>query len=176
MSAHHYIDETKAKGYVVVAARCPDRTMREVHRVVGRMALPGQRSVHMKHESPRRRRQVADSIALLRGVGVSAVVMDAGTGPEPEHVRRDRALRALVARVAEEAAAHLVLDLDATLLARDRRTLAIATRALPSVSYSHLPLSAEPLLSIPDVIAWSWARGGDSRRRVAPLIADVVDV
>lgn len=52
MSAHHYVDETKAKGYVVVAARCPDRTMREVRRALGRLALPGQRSVHMKHESP----------------------------------------------------------------------------------------------------------------------------
>lgn len=106
----------------------------------------------MKHESLRRRRHVGDRIARLWAVGVSAVVLDAGTGPEPEHVRRDRALRVLVARVSGEQAAHLVLDLDATVLARDRRTLSTATRALPSVSYSHLPLSAEPLLSIPDVI------------------------
>lgn len=102
--------------------------------------------------------------------------MDAGAGPEPEHVRRDRALRALVARVADEEAAHLVLDLDATLLARDRRTLAIASRELPHLAYSHLPLAAEPLLSIPDVIAWSWARGGEWRRRVAPIVTDVIDV
>ncbi|NHA01897.1 hypothetical protein G5V59_25780 [Nocardioides sp. W3-2-3] len=70
-------------------------------------------------------------------------------------------------------AAHLVLDLDATLLARDRRTLATATRDLPRVAYSHLPLSAEPLLAIPDVIAWSWARGGEWRRRVESLVTDV---
>lgn len=176
MSAHHYVDETKARGYVVVAARCPDETMREVRRAVGRLALPGQRSVHMKHESPRRRRQVADRIARLHASGVSAVVLDAGKGPEPEHVRRDRALRTLVARIADEDAAHLVLDLDTTMVARDRRTLAGATRDLPRVAYSHLPLSAEPLLTIPDVVAWSWARGGEWRHRIAPLVAEVIRV
>jgi hypothetical protein len=45
-----------------------------------------------------------------------------------------------------------------------------------SVTYSHQTLATQPLLAIPDVIAWCWARGGHWRRRVMPVIADVTQV
>lgn len=178
MGMHYFIDETKAKGYVVVVAMCPDASLPTARRTVGKLVLPGQRSIHMKQESPRRRRMISDAVCGLTQIGVTASVLDAGRGPEPEHQRRDRALRTVVERAAREPVASLVLDLDQTLLARDARTLSHALRLsrATSVGYSHRTLAAEPLLAIPDVIAWSWARGGDWRQRISILVSDVTTV
>jgi hypothetical protein len=176
VGSHFSIDETKAKGYVVVAVVCPDTSLSTARRTVSRLVLRGQRSVHMKNESPRRRRQIASAISDLRSVDVRAIVIDAGRGPEPEHVRRDRALRAIVERAARDPAPKLVLDLDHTLTARDARAIAAAVREsdVESISYMHQRLTAEPLLSMPDVVAWCWARSGEWRQRVSPLIAEAV--
>ncbi|GAA1742680.1 hypothetical protein [Aeromicrobium alkaliterrae] len=178
MSTHYFIDETKAKGYVVVIASCPSESLAAMRRVVSRLVLPGQRSIHMKNESPRRRRQIAGAFVGLSERGIQATVLDAGRGPESERLRRARALRAVVALTAEGPSGNLVLDLDRTMLARDRRVLSSALREFSAdhLSYAHLPFSAEPLLAIPDVVAWSWARGGEWRARIQPLIRDHRDV
>ncbi|WP_300681335.1 hypothetical protein [Nocardioides sp.] len=178
VGSHFFIDETKAESYVVVAALVPDASLNPARRTVTRMVLPGQRSIHMKHENARRREQIARAMCELTELGVQATIFDAGRGPAPEVVRRERALRALVGRASAEPTASLVLDLDQTLLARDARILSEAIREArsPSLTYSHQLLAAQPLLSIPDVIAWSWARGGDWRRRVDPLISAVIQV
>lgn len=178
MGTHFFIDETKAKGYVVVAVACPDSSLATARRTLGKLILRGQRSIHMKHESARRRRQIADAVAGLTSVGINAVVVDAGSGPDAEYVRRDRALRAVVERAASASAASLVLDLDQTLVARDARTLSDACRSAgtTSITYSHQTLASQHLLALPDVVAWCWARGGDWRRRVAPIISATLRV
>jgi hypothetical protein len=173
MGVRIFVDETKAKGYLVVAVLCPDESVALARRTIGRLVLPGQRSVHMKHERDRRRRQIANAVVGLRACGIRAVVLDAGRGPEPEYVRRERALRVLVEIAAGVGSASLVLDLDRTLVARDSRTIAAASRELAiDVAYRHASLASERLLAIPDVIAWSWARGGDWRRRITPIVVE----
>lgn len=178
MGTRIFIDETKAKSYVVVAAVCPEASLVKARHTIGGLVLPGQRSIHMKHESPRRRSQIASAIADLGGSGVSVVVLDAGRGPEPEYERRDRALRAVVERAVGESPVHIILDLDRTLVSRDARSIAGAVRDLagPSLTYSHHSLASEPLLAIPDVVAWCWARGGGWLRRITPVISSVVVV
>lgn len=178
VGTHYFVDETKAKAYVVVAVACPDASLATARRTLGALVLPGQRSIHMKHESERRRRQIADAICSLRKVGVSGVVIDAGRGPDSERVRRDRALRALVQRLSPHSAASLVLDLDQTLVAQDARTLttALAQMGATAITYSHQRLATEQLLALPDVIAWSWARGGEWRRRVESIVDATISV
>lgn len=175
VGTHIFIDETKAKGYVVVAVASPDATLQTARRTIGKLVLPGQRSIHMKHESARRRSTIADVIAGLHVVGVTAVVLDADRGPDPELVRRERALRAIIEMATDEPAAHLVLDLDQTLVAKDARTITTVAREqrLTALTYSHQSLAALPLLALPDVIAWCWARGGDWRGRVTPIVSDI---
>jgi hypothetical protein len=178
VSTHFFIDETKAKSYLVAAAVCSDSARAPALRAIRNLILPGQRSIHMKQESSRRRSQIADAVCDLKDTGVELLLLDAGRGPEPEVVRRERALQAVVERAACEPAAKLVLDLDQTLVARDARTLSAAIRETDSrsVTYCHQLLSSQPLLSIPDVVAWCWARGSDWRRRVAPIVTDVIKV
>lgn len=89
--------------------------------------------------------------------------------------------RAAAARAADLAGRcdRLVLESDESQDARDRRDLVDLTRAAgcrDSLRYEHLRAAQEPLLSVPDVVAWSWARGGEWRRRASVLVADVVEV
>ena len=44
------------------------------------------------------------------------------------------------------------------------------------VEYLHVGKSEEPILWIADAIAWSFARGGDYRRRIQPLISSTTEL
>lgn len=176
----YFVDETKAKSYLLAVVAVPDDAVNAVRREVSRLVLPGQRSVHMKLEGDRRKRTIADTVARLSRFDVHATILDAGRGPETQRVRRQRALRAVVARaVVGGERCSLTFDLDSTLLHDDRQTLLTATRiegARDRLSYRHLPFASEPLLTLPDVIAWCWAGGNNWHRRIAPVVAEVTDV
>ncbi|HWB34749.1 MAG TPA: hypothetical protein VHA75_01865, partial [Rugosimonospora sp.] len=61
----------------------------------------------------------------------------------------------------------------------DRRTIYTALQSLgvpPSLRYEHLRGHEEPLLWIPDAIAWAYGAGGDWRRRISSLLEGVTDV
>lgn len=169
VSTRYVIDETKAKGYVLVAVACPDDTVRSLRQSVSELVLPRQRSLHMKSESSVRRKAIAGAIAAL-SLDVSVIDASTGAGREPD--RRRRALAALIGEVGSDT--HLVFDRDETMEAIDRRYLS----SLPferRPSYVHVSRHEEPLLALPDVIAWCWARGGDWRRLLLPLALKVTD-
>ena len=63
MSAHAFVDETKAHGLVVVAAVLAPRDLAPARAVMRRLCLPGQARVHFAKERPARRRQIADALA-----------------------------------------------------------------------------------------------------------------
>ncbi len=61
----------------------------------------------------------------------------------------------------------------------DRQTLLELTRSAhvrERVTYGHSDRQTELLLAIPDAVAWCWARGGDWRRRIQPILRDVRQV
>jgi hypothetical protein len=41
------------------------------------------------------------------------------------------------------------------------------------LEYRHQRAHDEQLLALPDVVAWCWARSGDWRRRIGPVLANV---
>jgi hypothetical protein len=54
----------------------------------------------------------------------------------------------------------------------DRRWLREATRRFgchKTLRWDVLVAKADPLLWVPDAVAWSWMRGGEWRRAVAPF-------
>jgi hypothetical protein len=170
-----YIDESKAKGYVVVAVSVPPVEVPATRRLVRGLVAPGQRRVHMKSEKAPRKREILTAVAALElGVVVYAA--------ETSRYRTDIAARraCLDRLVADHAhlAAQLVLESDPSQDPRDRRDLIELTRShgCPELAYTHTTAAAEPLLALPDVIAWAWARGDDWRRRIAPAIERVTRV
>ena len=114
--------------------------------------------------------------AALSAMPVAAVVFDA-RGVRDPRVARERALAYAVDRLAANSVRRLILEQDDSLVQSDRRVLFRATRAAAyDLEYVHARPASEPLLWIPDAIAWSVARGGDWARRISDLIDATVIV
>ncbi|WP_205693234.1 hypothetical protein [Cellulomonas sp. IC4_254] len=176
MTVHAYVDESKAGDYLLAATLVDAVRAHGVRQEVRRLALPRQPRIHMKQESDRRRRIILSALADL-GVATT-VYCAAGPRSRTQIERRRACLVRLVADV-QGACDRLVLESDETQDARDRRDLLEITRLAgcrESLAYEHRRARQEPLLALPDVVAWCWARGGEWRRRAAPLTAGVVEV
>jgi hypothetical protein len=171
-----YVDESKARGGYLVVAACVARGQRRASRKeLDNLILPGQRSLHMKDERDPRKREITSTIIGIGQLGMRVVVYDAGrTGTERD--RRARCLEALVRDALQHDRTRIVFDLDETLLSCDRQRMLELTRAAGArerISYLHLHRHTEPMLAIPDAVAWCWSKGGDWRRRIRPIVSDV---
>lgn len=176
MTTRLFVDETKQRGYRLVAVRVVPEALDVTRKSLRGLVLPGQNRLHMKDESDPRKRAIA---AAIVSSGVRATVYDAGRRHRNELERRHACLDALMADAAAMAGALIVLEADETLVADDRRTLYRAARAAgcaETVRYEHQRAAAELLLSLPDAVAWCWAKGGDWRRRVDAVVGDVREV
>lgn len=180
MSVKMFVDETKAKSYLVVAAAGIHTELQTCGKELRSLILPGQRALHMNSESTPRRRAIADTVARMKDLGVAATIYDAGKRGPTDKDRRARCLGALVADAAAlEADVRITFDLDETMTKWDRQKMIEFTRAADTrdrVTYLHRTRQTEMMLAIPDVVAWCWARGGDWRRRVEPVVSDVRQV
>ena len=161
MSSHVFVDETKRRGYLLVASAVVPGDLDGTRRMLRGLVLPGQRRLHMKDESDSRKRSIAAAIAVS---GITATIYDAGRRHDTERERRAACLTALVADAAIQDYAMLVLEQDDTLIVSDRKLLYLATRqaGCPDLRYEHHRVAVEPLLALPDAVAWCWAKGGSA--------------
>jgi hypothetical protein len=157
---HVFVDETKARDYLLVAAAIRPADLSVARKLIRDLTLRGQPRLHMKKESDSRKRQILNGIVALHPV---VTIFRAGSHHHTDLGRHERCLRALVEDCAQ--AQRGVLCLEATRAAGAR-----------DLAYRHEAASSEPLLAIPDAIAWAWARGGDWQRRCHEVVARVVDV
>ena len=170
------VDETKRAGYVVaaVAVTNPEAARRMLRGLV----LPGQRRIHMKQEHPRRRRAIVS--AVICTAGLELTIYDAARRYPTEREARAMCIASLVRDLAaSNRLIELIIEQDDSLLSFDNQRLIEAVRdadAQETVRYRHARAHTEPLLALPDVAAWCWARSGDWRRRIAPILASVRSV
>lgn len=168
-----FVDETKAKRYMVVAAFWADAGVGR-RRMRG-LVMPGQRSLHMKAESDSRRHEILGAITDLVPSCGPVIVYDAGTEGS-QLARRAACLDRMVRDCASYPQVHVTLDLDASLVSWDRQRLIDACRAAgvgQRVTYEHRTRSEDALLAVPDAIAWAWARGGEWRKYIRPVVCHV---
>jgi hypothetical protein len=172
---HVFVDETKARDYLLVAAAIRPAELSVARTLIRDLTLRGQPRLHMKKESDSRKRQILNGIVALHP---AVTIFRAGSNHHTDLARRESCLHALVKDCAETQRRSLYLERDETLVSRDRQWLIEATRAAGArdLAYRHEAASFEPLLAIPDAIAWAWARGGDWQRRCRGIVARVVDV
>lgn len=171
-----YVDESKAKGYVLAAAVLVSSETRPARKALNALVLPGQRALHMKKEADPRRRLIADMVARL---DVEISIYTAGTRYRTEREGRAACLEQLVKDAAGLDEAQLVLDLDESLRQWDNQQLIELVRRAGvrgRMTYRHSKAAQEPLLSIPDAVAWCWAKGGTWRERIQPVVTNRVDV
>jgi hypothetical protein len=168
-----YCDESKAKGFVLVAASVPCGDHSRARDALERLTLKRQVRIHFRREDDARKEKILE--ALLELGCIAATVYDARGRSDKEG--RDVA----VARMAEDAARGLaqriVVETDDSVVAADK--LIIASRLLAAgrdrqTSFHHMRASEESLLALPDTLAWCYAKDGAWRRRVEPMIKEVI--
>ena len=175
MNQRIYIDESKARNYLMAAAVLMPRDDKVNRQAINKLLLPGQRRIHMKQERTSRRRLI---LSTLVDAGIIATIYDAGSGPRTQIIRRKACIEAIVADASRLHNVHLVFEQDDTLMRSDRECLIECVRASnnPAITYEHRKPSQEVLLGIPDALAWAWAKGGDWRRRIEPIVTTVKKV
>jgi hypothetical protein len=139
------------------------------------LCLPGQRRVHFQSERDGRRREI---IARLVGIGARARVY---VGEGSAALVRSACLRRLVEDLVKFDARRLVVESRGHEADRTDRHMIAATLHNNGIEpdrlvYEHLKPHEEPGLWIPDAVAWCHGAGGEWRRRVTPLVDEVVDV
>jgi hypothetical protein len=86
----------------------------------------------------------------------------------------------MVPQLRERGVRRLLLDARQGQDQRDQATIyqAVGSSPDPEFSYDHQPSASEPLLWIPDAVAWAWGRGGHWQTRVKDLglVVDTVTV
>lgn len=174
---HVVVDESMRRGYLLVAAVVMPDDVTATRRGVKSLVEPGQRRLHMVKESDSRRRLILQRMADL---GCSATLYEAGAGHKSNITRRRACLERLVHDVVDTGAGtRLCLETAEGVDRRDQQQLLELVRRLQCrdiLAYEHAHASAEPLLAVPDAIAWAWTRGGEWRRRAQPLVSSVVTV
>lgn len=162
------MDETKASGLLLAIVLVAPSDVAAVRRTMNALRMRGQRRIHFAKESPARRGAIAAAISAMP---ITAVVVDARRVRSGRDAR-ERALTGAVGPLVELGVDRLTIEQDDSLVESDRRALFRATRGLarPFV-YNHARPSTEPLLWIPDAVAWSVARGGDAERRISTVIS-----
>lgn len=176
MSNHVFVDETKHRGYLLVATAVVPGDLDLIRKMLRGLVLPGQHRLHMKDENDQRRRSITTAITVS---GVTATIYDAGRRYRNERERRAACLHALVIDAAPRSDAMLVLEQDDTLLSFDNQRLIEFTRAAgcrDTLRYEHRRAASELLLAVPDAVAWCWAKGGDWRRRIEPIVTGIHEV
>jgi hypothetical protein len=165
MPVHVFVDEIKSKGFLMAAAQCQAGDV-SVHRKALRgLLLPGQERVHFRNESDQRRKRILQVMLDFR------LVIDLYRVEQNTHEARRQCLEAIV-RDSASGVERLVVERDDSTYEHDRRCLRDAVRRFgchESLRWDVLAAKTDPLLWIPDAIAWSWIRGGSWKQAVGPF-------
>lgn len=130
--------------------------------------------IHFQSESDPRRRKI---IAELTAAGLRTRIY---VGRGRNEVVRQVCLQRLMGDLLSAGAQRLVLETRGRPRdLADLRTIRTVLGSRPRTAgpaYGHLHAYQEPLLWVPDAIAWCYGAGGDWRRRVSPLLDAVIDL
>lgn len=172
MPVHAFVDETKVRGLLIVAAILEPRDLAPARTAMRSLLLPRQSRLHFAKERDSRKGQILSTVTALP---IRVDVYDARAVSD-ERVARGLCLEQIVHDLAQLDGHRLVIEQDDSLVRSDQETLfraVRANRAAGTLVYEHLSPRLEPLLWIPDAIAWSWVKGGAWRDRVMPVVRTV---
>ncbi|MEV0001269.1 hypothetical protein AB0H28_03140 [Micromonospora sp. NPDC050980] len=172
MGPHIFVDETKERGLVLAAAVLERHRLTAARQLIAGLTLRGQRSIHFCKERNDRRREI---LLALRDLGPTVLLYDA-TDHRNQRLAREACLRALITDAAKLDAERLVLEMDESRRMADVRTLNHELRLTGMTGrlrYDHLRAHEDRLLSLPDAVAWSWARGGEWKMMVRPMVREI---
>lgn len=168
--AHVFVDESKSRGYLMAATFVHPRHLQSLRHALRRLRPRGRRSVHFNGAKAELRHAVLD---VLAAHDVTAVVVQATGRRGP--LQRELCVRKVARCCAAEEAGVVVLDLDESVVTKDRRWLYEELHK-SDTRYDHMHRHEEPLLWAADAVAWAWQRTGSWRDRVRPMVVQLHDV
>jgi hypothetical protein len=166
--SHAFVDESRrGSRYIVCAAIVQPRELAGVRRALRSELLTGQNRLHFNTEKPSRRRKLLSIMATLP---VTTMVFES---KRKEPVARRWAIARLL-HLNETGGQRLVIEARSSAMnveERQRITVALARGKGPaSLTYEHMHAREEPILWVPDAVAWAYGAGGDWGSRVAPAV------
>lgn len=163
-----FVDESKTKGYTMVAAVVATGELTVLRRDVRSLVLPGQRRIHFTKEADDRKRMI---LSKLVEFGARAHILHCVAKAQARS--REACLMGLVTLAKANNHTRIVIERDESIELADRRTLfrEVKRQGLgETLAYDHQAPHEEPLLWIADAVAWSYTKGGDWKRRIEPLV------
>jgi hypothetical protein len=164
-----YVDESERRDYLL-GVTTVDGPVQPLRAALRALLRPGQRRIHFAKEQDSRRRQL---LAAMTELDLTARIY---VSPRAAKESREMCLTALVADIAPAGASLLVLESRESMNHLDVLVLDAALRkhGCHTLEYRHLSPYEEPLLWVSDAIAWAMGAGGDWRRRIDPILGEVV--
>lgn len=169
-----FVDESKSKGYTMVAALIEPGDVDRLRRGVRSLVLPGQRRIHFTKEQLGRKRLI---LSRLTSLGIQAQVFHCATKIPTSG--RDACLTGIVSHAAQSLDTKIVIERDESIEKADRQILYREVRRHNLdglLNYAFESPHQEPLLWVADAIAWSYTKGGDWKKRAKPLISGITSV
>jgi hypothetical protein len=169
MSRTYFLDESKSSGFMFAVAIVEQRDLATARTATRHLAAPGSRRFHASQESKSRLRSAISSVSTLP-VQHLVVIADRRN---PLHEARQQAL-GFIAEQAVAGASRIVIERDDTNVKHDVRTIREVFDSVNSdvdhaPTYVHLRAHEEPLLWIPDLVAWAYRRGTSWRSQLGAL-------
>jgi len=169
-----FVDESKRGPYVLAAVIVAASEVGGVRAAVKRAAgeLPGsRRRVHFQAESDAVRRKFLGAVSEL---AITSRVYVARERNELQS--RGLTLRTLVRDLVDMGASMVVVERDVSLMVHDERVIKTERARLHAQEDLRYELRepVDPLLWLPDAIAWAWCRDRAWRAAVAGLVQDVI--
>lgn len=174
VTQHAFVDESVRSAYLLAVAVLKPVELAAVRTLLRALRQGAQPRIHFQSEGDVRRRKI---IAELEAAGLQTRIY---VGRGRNEAVRQACLQRMVEDLLATGTQRLVLETrgrqeDAADRDTIRRALVARTSAA-KLEYSHLRAHVEPLLWIPDAVAWCHGAGGDWRRRVSTLVDAVVDL
>lgn len=173
---HGFVDESArpGKAYLVCAVVIPPEDLSATRTKMRAVRAPRSSRVHMEKDGSYRN-QILSTVATL---DVEVRLFIAPTKGRSLREARNNALLRMLPDLYEVGVANLYLES----CDQDKQDAAVLKEARAAVCrpddlyFGHRKPAEEPLLWIPDVVAWSYGRDAATRRRVEHLITDVVHI
>lgn len=156
MSLHAFIDESiRGSDYTICAAVIDSRNLRSARQTLRSLLSTGQRRIHFNSESDKRRSQILKAIATLDLWCIVCTVQD------PDQLTaRATALSEVVTHLCQRGVVQVVLESRQGQDHRDRLVIGqtVGVNPVHGFGYCHEIPTQEPLLWVPDAVAWAWGR------------------
>jgi len=172
MTAEHwFIDENKSNGLMLAVVAVPTSVVGSCRTQMAKLAAEPPRNgrpLHFYSEEDKTRSQ---AFRKIQKMPIHCAIIR--VSPKIKLAKaREIAFRFVGQLAVDRTPQRILFEADESTIKNDRRWLSSEIPKGTGVEYQHLPKSGDPLLWIPDGIAWAVNRGGHWLEMVKPVITE----